>query len=224
MLKKLLVVLCVVLMITGCNNDIDEDDISDAIKFKQEYENHNNQINKDNGMAYTNLVIEEDNPMIYATFEQIMEVLDSDGIIYFGFETCPWCRSAVPVILDAAKASNVSSIYYFNALDLRDIKELDSDGNINTEKECDPKYYELLDKIGSIAEPYTGLNDESIKRLYFPTVVVVKDQEIVFYHTSTVESQSDPYQPLNDQQYEELFNLYKEAFAQVSIACRIDKC
>lgn len=226
MKRKIMVIGLIILMISGCtiNPEDEEPIITDALKFKEEYEAHNDKINENNGNKYTILDIPEENPMVYATFEQVMNILDGSGIIYFGFETCPWCRTAVPVILEAAQDLNINLVYYFNALSLRDVKALDDKGNIITEQEGNPSYYQLLDKIGDVAETYDGLNDDTIKRLYFPTVVVVKDGEIIFYHTSTVESQTDPYQPLTQQQHDELLQLYKDAFAQVETACRIDKC
>ncbi len=226
MRKTLLILGVLALILSGCTTKPIEEDpvITDAIRFKEEYEAHNNKINENNGKNYTVLEIDEDNPMVYATFEQVISVLDGEGIIYFGFETCPWCRTAVPVIIEAAKAEGINLIYYFNALSLRDVKKLDEQGNVITETEGDPKYYQLLEKIGDIAESYSGLNDDSIKRLYFPTVVVVKDKQITLYHTSTVDSQTDPYLPLDQQQHDELFEIYRSAFAEVKAACQITKC
>ncbi|MEA5026643.1 MAG: hypothetical protein VB012_03170 [Erysipelotrichaceae bacterium] len=226
MKKIILSLILISLVCLGCTVKQNEEETvqTDALKFKEEYEAYNDKINEENGKNYKNLDIAEDNPMIYATFDQIMSILDTSGIIYFGFETCPWCRTAVPVILEAAAAENIGQIYYFNALSLRDVKKLDENGNIVTEQEGDPQYYELLDKIGDIAEVYDGLNDDTIKRLYFPTVVVVKDGEIIFYHTSTVDSQTDPYEALTTEQHDELYQLYAEAFAQVVNACQISKC
>ena len=57
-------------------------------------------------------------------------------------------------------------------------------------------------------DSYEGLNDPTIKRLYFPTVVFVKNGEIIGIHTSTVESQTDPSVSLTNSQYEELKNIY----------------
>ena len=62
----------------------------------------------------------------------------------------------------------------------------------------------LYDQLPS----YEGLNDDSIKRLYFPTVLFVKDGKIIGIYTSTVDSQKDPYVKLNDEQYSELKNIY----------------
>ena len=226
-MKKIILALVLIsLVCLGCTVKQNDEEIvqTDALKFKEEYETYNDQINENNGKNYTNLDIADDNPMVYATFDEIMDVFDGSGIIYFGFETCPWCRTAVPIILEAAEAENINKIYYFNALSIRDVKSLDASGNIVVDQEGDPTYYQLMNKIGAIAESYAGLNDDSIKRLYFPTVVVVKDGEIVFYHTSTVESQTDPYLPLTDEQHDELYNLYSEAFAQVVNACQLNKC
>ena len=44
--------------------------------------------------------------------EEIFDILDGTGIIYFGFPECPWCRNAVPVLLDAAEEVGIEKIYY----------------------------------------------------------------------------------------------------------------
>ena len=108
---------------------------TDSIKFKEEYESLNGKEN-DNGKEYLNVSVDSSNPIVYSSFQEIYDVIEKGtGIIYFGFRECPWCRNAVPVLLDAAKELNVNKIYYFNALSIRDKKHLDDNGNIITDEE-----------------------------------------------------------------------------------------
>lgn len=187
-----------------------KDDVvkSDALKFKEEYEKYNN--TKDaSGQEYVNVSIDEDNIMYYASFDEIKELLTSGtGVIYFGIPMCPWCRNAVPVLVNAASSTGLDKIYYFNAYEIRDKKSLDEDGKIITEKEGTKEYYELVSLLQDVLPVYDGLNDENIKRLYFPTVIFVRDGKIVGTHMDTVSSQENPLVPLNDEQTKELTNIY----------------
>ena len=203
----LMITLLSVIFIKNLENKDNELDNSDALKFKEEYENLNGTENS--GKQYKTIRISDNNPIVYATYDEIEKILtEQTGIIYFGFPECPWCRNAVPVLIDAAKELNIDKIYYFNALEIRDVKSLDDNGNIIVEKEGTDEYKKIVQILYNYLNPYGGLNDPTIKRLYFPTVVFVKNGEIIGTHTSTVESQTDPSVSLTDSQYEELKNIY----------------
>lgn len=171
--------------------------------FKQEYEELN-----DND-KYIDVEIPSDNPIVYSSYDEIEDIItEGTGVIYFGFPECPWCRNAVPQLIEAAKEVGLDKIYYFNALEIRDIKELDENGNIITEKDGTEEYYKLISLLYDHLEEYDGLNDKTIKRLYFPTVTVVKNGEVIGNHIGTVDSQDDPSIPLNESQIEELKGIY----------------
>jgi thiol-disulfide isomerase/thioredoxin len=181
----------------------------DSIKFKNEYENLNSTIDKDGKIIYPQVALQADNKMYYASFEEIMNLLDKDtGVIYFGRPNCPWSRNAVPILLEAADESNIGKIYYFNAESIRDIKHLNDNGDIVIDKKGTSDYYTLVDKLSSILKPYEGLNDDSIKRLTFPTVVFIKDGNIVAHHMGALESQANPKEPLSVKQQNELKEIY----------------
>lgn len=172
--------------------------------FKEEYESLNG---KDTGYGkeYLSISIDSENVVQYADYNRVFEVLErGSGVIYFGFPECPWCRNLVPVLLDAADEAGIDTIYYLNAQSDRDVKNLDDDGNIVTEKEGTENYYKLVDKLSSFLTEYEGLGDETIKRLYFPTVVFVKDGRIIASHIGTIDSQEDPYVGLTDDEYTSL--------------------
>ena len=108
---------------------------TDASTFKEEYESLNDKTNE-SGKEYVHVEIDEENPIKYSSYTEIMDILkNGTGVIYFGFPECPWCRNAVPVLFDAAKEMGIDSIYYFNALSMRDKKSLDDNGNIVVEEE-----------------------------------------------------------------------------------------
>lgn len=187
----------------------------DSIKFKVEYESLNGKKN-DNGKEYVHVSLDNKNPYIYATYDEVMDILNGKtGVIYFGFPECPWCRNMVPVLADAAKEMGIDKVFYFNALDMRDKKSLDKDGKIIVEKKGTDEYYKLVDALGDSIGAYEGLNDDSIKRLYFPTVIFVKDGKIIESHIGTLDSQTDPYKVLNEKEKNELKDIYMNGFNKV---------
>lgn len=193
-----------------------------ASRFKLEYESLNGQ-KTDDGREYMEVNINNDNKIVYADYKTIFDVLDGTGVIYFGFPECPWCRNAVPVLLEAAEESGIKQIYYLNNHDDRDTKVL-KDGEVITEKEGTSNYNKLLEKLGDKASVYEGLEDKTIKRLYYPTVVFVKNGEITDYIEGTVESQEDPYTALTKDQRQELKDKYKSAINNL-LSCEQDsKC
>lgn len=200
-MKKLLVIIIVILF-TGCQSN-------DAMKFKTEYEKINNKAVEGSDKTYLEMTIDKSNPFIYASYDEIVDIIKKDtAVIYFGFPECPWCRNAIPVLIDAAKELGIDKIYYYNALSIRDKKSLDDNGKIVVENEGTKEYKELVKLLYDFLPEYSGLNDATIKRLYFPTVLFVKKGQIVGLHTSTVDSQKDPYKKLSEDQYNELKNIY----------------
>lgn len=202
----IIVVLCAYIKI---NNNVANDD---AMKFKNEYESLNEE-------GYKKIEIPEDNQIKYSSYEEIIEILTSGtGVIYLGFPKCPWCRNAVPVLLDAVSETGIDTIYYYNALSIRDKKHLDEDGNIVVDEEGTEEYKKLVNILYDYLGEYSGLNDSSIKRIYFPTVIFVKDGKVKGLHVSTVDSQNDPSKNLTNEQYSELKEIYINNCLKISDA------
>lgn len=207
MKKKLLVFLIVALLFTGCSNN-EKKYSNDEIKFKEEYEKLNGDISK-SGKEYPIVSIPENNKIVYATYDEIEDVIkNKDGIIYFGFPECPWCRNMIPLLIDAVNELGIDKIYYFNALDIRDEKKLDDNGNVVVVKEGTKEYKKLLQLLHGYISVYSGLNDDTIERLYFPTVVFVKDGKIIGSHIGTLDSQKNPYKELSKKEKQELKDIY----------------
>lgn len=209
---KLIIGLIVLILLIGIISTLyinKDNSTKDEKKFKEEYESINEK-------SKISLTIPEDNKMKYVTSKEVIDILkNKTGVIYFGFPDCPWCRNIVPILINTAKCECLDKIYYFNALSIRDTKHLDESGNIVIDKEGSKEYYEIVELLSDYLGPYEGLNDDSIKRLYFPTVVFVKDGKIVDVHISTVEDQTDPYVPLTKKQKEKLQQEYKEGISKM---------
>lgn len=192
---------------------------TDALKFKEAYEALNGE-KSTSGKEYTKLEISETNPIVYKTAEEIIADADAGKsfVVLFGFATCPWCRTALPSLLEAATETGINEIYYLDVKDIRDQKIFNADGTITTEKEGSEGYKKLLSKFGDVLSPYEGLNDESVKRIYSPTVLFVHNGKGDSIHVSTVESHEDPYLPLTEEQNQELVELLSKKIQDV-LAC-----
>ncbi|MFV0250221.1 MAG: hypothetical protein ACK5HP_04235 [Bacilli bacterium] len=219
-MKKLLIIptilIVIVLIITGILiiNNKNEINITDATKFKEEYEEFNNKKTR-SGDTYLSLSISEENIIEYSSVDKILELLESGtGVIYFGYPECPWCRNIVPVLLEATEEMGVETIYYYDPSDIRDTKTLNESGEIVITNEGTNDYKKIVEKLYDFLTPYTGLNDDSIKRLYVPTVVFVDSGEIIGVHIGTVDSQTNPYIKLDEEETEELKNIYIEYIAK----------
>ncbi len=214
-MKKILAVFLLLLAV-GCGNTK-----TTTNNFKEEYEKLNGKIDENNQTEYVYMEIDENNPFVYIKVDEVIKKLqEGTSVIYFGFPECPWCRNLVPVLIDAANELGVDKIYYYNAVKIRDTKELDKDGNIITTKEGTKEYREIIDILYDYLPVYSGLNDDTIKRLYLPTVVFIKDGKITYLHTGTLDSQEDPYKKLTTEQYNELKKILSDNLNEVfEIVC-----
>lgn len=204
-------------------------DKSDAIKFKEEYELLNEK-------KYTKLQISAANSIKYASYDELLEVINNGtGIIYLGFPECPWCRIALPVLLDVANDNNVEIIYYMNIKNIRDsyvvqdgklTYSLDENGE---EIKGEEGYFKLLKVLDKHLTDYKiSFEDKEYevgeKRLYAPSVIFVRDGEVLGIHVATVESHTDSKKALTKKQYDELYSIYEDYIIELqSGTCSIGK-
>lgn len=206
--KTALILLLAGILLSGCSSQTTN-------AFKEEHESLNNE-KTSSGKDYMDVTIPDDHRFVYAEEDALLELLQNGtGVVYFGFPQCPWCRNAVPVIDEAAKAVNLEEIYYLNVYDIRDKKSLDSNGTIVTETEGSDLYNQILDILGDTLPEYQDLGDPSLRRIYVPLVMVIVEGEVVASHLSTVDSQEDPYVPLTQEQHDELYTIYTEMFSNI---------
>ena len=207
-LYVLLVVLCL-LVVSGCGRE------TDAEKFKKEYESLNGKTIENTKYKYPSVEIVRNNAIKYSDADEILDVLtDGSGVIFLGYPSCPWCRNAIPVLLEAANEVGIESVYYMNMKDERDEIKVAEDGSLEIVKEGTKGYKKLLERLDSILDEYTledihgNIISANEKRIYVPIVIFVRDGEIVAYHVDTVESQTNPLEELNEEQKNELMDIY----------------
>lgn len=194
---------------------------NDSLKFKEEYEKINGLTNERNGKTYISINIKSYNPFVYSSYDEIFKLLDNGtGVIYFGFPECPWCRNLVPVLSDSAIANNVKEVYYLNIREDRDTKELTSKGKIKTTKEGTDNYNKLLDILNKYLPAYEGLKDDTIKRVYLPTVIFVKDGKVIGLEQSlesfSKRADGNAYQEMNVEEKAELTKVFEKYYEKLA--------
>ena len=212
---RLLLVILMVFMVCACGKD------SDAVKFKKEYESLNGKILKGSSNKVKSLSISKTNPIKYTSYDEVIDVIKKGtGIIYLGYPECPWCRSALPVLLEAAQDYKIDTIYYINMHDERDYYEV-KDGKVVYKKDDNGNdikgtkgYFKLLKSLDSELDEYIVTDDDGKeydtgeKRIYVPLIIFVHDGKIVGTHLSTVDTQESGYDELTDEEYDELNGIY----------------
>jgi thiol-disulfide isomerase/thioredoxin len=143
----------------------------DPLRFKKEYEALNYEYDEHSGEPHAPLLINENNNIVYLTFEELLSFIDGKtGLLFIGRPGCPWCRILVPYMLDFAKEDNVN-IYYYNIQDDRD--------------ENNERYKSILSALGEFLptdvvtqnETDPGF-DPNLKRVVTPHLFFIKNGEI----------------------------------------------
>lgn len=201
-MKKIIILLILILCISsGCNKKVLEK--TDAIRFKEEFEKLNEQTIENT--TYQTVTIPEDNAIVYSSIEEILALLENGtAIIYFGAPDDFASRREIETLLNTANMVGIEKIYYLNITEIRDIKYLDTNKQVITEKEGTKEYYQLLDTLNSFLPVYEGLNDATIKRIYFPTTIFLKEGKIIGFHTGIESTKTNPTTVLTDQEEKEL--------------------
>lgn len=200
---------------------------SDALLFKNEYESLNNVVREKDGKTIKEISISSNNPVDIITEEETINLLENGtGLIYMGFPDCPWCRSMLPVLLQTLDNLSIQKLYYLNISSIRDTLTLNEKNKVEITEEGTQEYYKMLEIMDDYLEPYYLTNssgkkvDTKEKRILAPTVVAVKNGEIVGIHTGTVDSQTDPYEDLTTEQKEELSKTFTELIESIyDISC-----
>ena len=113
-MKKFFVIcLLLLVIVTGCGKKKD-DKISDAKRFKEEYEEYNGETY--NYIVLNDMDISSENAIYYASEKDVDYTLKNSGVILFCNPKSNECRDVIPVLLDVAKSNSVKKIKYINNL------------------------------------------------------------------------------------------------------------
>lgn len=182
--------------------------------FRYQFVLYNNKKSLDN-IKYLTVNIEEDNDVIYLNDKNIIKKLKKEtGIFLFCYPQSNSCRNVVNVLSELNISSGICK-YYYNAYRIRDEKYIDNDGKIITIKKSYDPYDEILSILGDNAEEYYGLDDSNIKRLYFPTVLFVKNGKIKYMHSGTIDTAKEE-KTLTKKEKNELKEIYLKGINKIN--------
>ena len=217
----IITIICAILVIGLCAFVIinhKEVKLTDAETFKQEYESYN-KATYDNDKKVFKVSIDEDNPMVYKTGKEILDVIKKEtAIIFFGFATDPNSRNVIETFLKVAKEEGIEKVYYVDIEDMRDEYEFDGTLIPKQIKKGSDSYYELLDFFGDKLERYYvpdengNMYSTSVKRLEAATVITIDKKKIKDMHVGTVDNHFDVYKKLSKEEKETLTDIYKKLF------------
>ena len=151
----------IVLIVTGCEAKKVEE-VTDAEKISLEYN------------------ISKENKFIYADFDKIVNILNSDGIIYFGYPEKDDCKIVVEILTEVTKKENIA-IYYFNPNQLTD--------------KNNKNYLDLLKLLDQ-------------KEITVPSVYFIKDKKIIDQEIGLGKRQD--YEYLTEKEVKNLTKIYQE--------------
>lgn len=215
---RLLAIALGVIIIACLIISLKETKFNSAVRFKKEYESLNGTVAK-NGKVTRSINIEKNNPFVYKKENDIVSMMEKKEsfIVYFGFASCPWCRSILPTILEVAKEQNIKKIYYVDVLNIRDKMAVDEDSKLKVETKGTDGYYRLLALLDNVLEDYT-VEDKSgnkvscgEKRIYAPNLIKIENGKAVKLTTGISDMQEDGYQELTDN----MVNQMKEKILEV---------
>ncbi len=112
--------------------------------------------------------ITEDNVFTERDSKTILELLNSgSGIIFIGFPENIWSASIADILNESAKKMNIDTIYYYN---------------LEQDRKEHNYYYEHMIEI---LMPYLKVLDNEDVDIYAPTVLIVKNGEVIYFDDET---------------------------------------
>lgn len=170
---------------------------SDAQKFKEEYEKINGGKTSDNE-TYNELNIDENNPMVYISLEELVDIIntENEAYVYISSSFCPYCRATVETLLNVVKDLNINKIYYYD-----DTKQNPSD-----------QYDNMLEKLEKKGVNF--INKDGQRKWGVPLVLKAKNGQVISETRGTSyqlnEGQSK-YDSLTEKQKKQVYDRYYEA-------------
>ncbi len=127
-------------------------------------------------------------------------------VLYMYFDACPWCKELGPIVSDYLKdKEELLNLTY--ALNVRpdgvkenDLRYKDDDGNYN-----EPLFETIYNFI------YDQLDEDKV--VYVPTLLFIKDGQLVYYHSGTVEGHDATERTLTDDEKQTIINMLEEYYS-----------
>ena len=213
MKKIIYVLLAFVFLFTlvGCEtNDV----TTEAKAFKEDYEKLNGTEAR-NGHTHRVVSIDENNPFVKITSDEIVTKMDNKDsfYLYVGDPKCPWCRSVVETFIKKANEFEIERVYYIRFWDdnynevFRDVYELNDNNEPVLEQEATEGYKRLLSSPASndLLRDYILTNGDGYdfyvgeKRAYGPSYFYIDNGEVKLMIEGTSKKQKNPFEELTDE-------------------------
>ena len=204
MFKKIMSLVLVSLIISGCAATVSntkKETLININKLPKTTFNYTELPDKSDMSGYS--LLKDKNPAFsQLELSKFAELYDnntlSDGVYYFGFDSCPYCQQAIPVLNYALKEKNTYA-YYINIYTSR----FDENGN---KTEHGDEYYTRAQEF---LKDY--LDDDKV--VYAPAVVFVKDGKIKQY-TLGLETKNGKIK-LSKKEQNHLLSIYRKGLNKI---------
>ena len=219
-MKKLLISLFIVttLFMVGCTKDNKK-----GIEFKESYERLNGTTNK-SGKEHRSVTIDENNPFVITTPEEVVKMLDNKETfyLYVGDPLCPWCRSTIEKATEIAISKKVDKVYSIEIWDdegkeiLRDKYEM-VDGKLTQTIKGTDAYNKMLESFKELLSDYNLTVDGKTvptgeKRIYAPNYFYIENGVAKKLISGTSELQKDSREELTKEMLEDEEKQFNEFF------------
>lgn len=122
-----------------------------------------------------------------------------EGILYFGYPDCPWCREVQPILKKVSKQYN-KKIYYIRTRD------------DNKERLYSDKEKEL---ILPYLKEYLKQDEKGEYQLYVPFVISMKNGEVLQAHLGTVKSHDANERTMTESEKLEVEDIYNNIMLSI---------
>ena len=217
-MKKIIILLITLVLLTSCAKKE-----TDAIKFKEEYENKNSE-EIIAGENYRKLDISKNNPFVYSSGDEIVNKIENKETfyVYIGSSKCPWCRSVIEKFIEIANLNNIDKVYYVDIWGddheeiLRDKYTLDEKNKPQKTVDGTDSYYKLLNYFDEFLTDYTLTTSKGKtvkvgeKRIFAPTFVYIEEGTAKKLVTGISDKQTTYNAELTDEILDDEENTFKE--------------
>lgn len=141
---------------------------------------------------------QNENDFVELSMEEALHRFDAqkDGVYYFGYEDCPWCQDAVPILKEVSE-EHQEKVYY--------VKTRDEDHNLLYD---DKQKQRIIDYFGE----YMDTDEDGKLTLYVPMVVEMENGQVKHVHIGTLDSYDPNEREMTQEEEQELKKIYEEFF------------
>ncbi len=158
---------------------------------------HKEELNDNQKISSLYNMVPSDNLYVFSNASDVLNIINgnSSGIILMGFPQNEWTNYYANILNKAAMELKVDKIYYYDFYKDRD--------------ESNGTYEMIVNKL----KVYVQVDDEGTKDIHAPTVLMVKNGEVIAYFddTSTMKGEVKPEDYYNEYQTTLTYEMFKTA-------------